>query len=130
MKMKKYKRHIVIICLFFLLGVVVFVIGDGVFKQKLFPSQQSQSTSQKPAQLRNNIRPFFGEIVNKKDDMLTVKNMDGSSAELLVTSETKISGGKKSDLAVGKKISGIGTVGSNGTLTGKAIQLSPQSSLK
>ncbi len=128
--MKKYKRHIVIICIFFLFGVVVFIIGDVVFKQKILPTQIAKSTSSKPAQLRNNIRPFFGEIVNIKDETFTVKNMDGSRAELLLTNETKISGGKKSDLAVGQKISGIGNVESNGSITVKTIQINPKSSLK
>jgi len=69
-----------------------------------------------------------GEVINKDEQSLTLKIVDGSSMIIFFSGSTeisKIAEGSINDIEVGKQITVTGEQNSDGSYTAEAIQLSP-----
>ena len=74
-------------------------------------------------------KPTSGEILNVDDKSITVKMDDGSSKIVLISDSTSINqstSASKTDLKIGVKVSVIGDQNTDGSVTGKTINLNPQ----
>jgi hypothetical protein len=75
-----------------------------------------------------NNRPVSGEILSSDDKSITVKQSDGSSKIVLITSTTtfnKAAEATKTDLKTGEKVSIFGVTNADGSVTAQNIQLNP-----
>lgn len=73
-------------------------------------------------------RPVLGQIIASDASSITVKMPDGSSRIILFsqnTTVTKSVAAQKIDLTVGTGVLVTGTMNSDGSMTAKAIQISP-----
>lgn len=73
-------------------------------------------------------RQNFGEIISIDDKTLTLKMVDGSSKIVLLSDTTKINQSvtaTKTDLTVGTKIMVNGETNSDGSITGRNIEINP-----
>ncbi|MCX6809361.1 MAG: DUF5666 domain-containing protein [Candidatus Berkelbacteria bacterium] len=69
-----------------------------------------------------------GDVISKDDKSITVKNTDGSTKIVYFsdsTTVTKNETGSKDDVAVGKKVSVMGTANSDGSVAATNIQIQP-----
>jgi len=74
-----------------------------------------------------------GEVVDKDEQSLTLKIMDGSSKIIFFSDSTKISkitDGLIDEIEIGKQIMVTGEQNTDGSYTAKAIQLSPRYQVK
>lgn len=114
--------------------VVLFVAGISFFSGMKYqenkrPAFNRQSALDMRRTQNGNNRPINGEILSSDEKSITVKQMDGSSKIVLLTSTTtlnKASGAAKSDLKVGEKVNVFGVTNADGSVTAQNIQLNPQ----
>ncbi len=72
--------------------------------------------------------PNIGEITKVDDSSITIKTMDGSSKIILISDSTvfnQSTSAAKTDLKVGSKVEITGDQNTDGSVTGKTINLSP-----
>jgi len=75
-----------------------------------------------------NFRQTIGNIISTDDKSITVKMADGSSKIVLISDSTVInqsSPATKTDLQVGAKVAVIGDQNTDGSVTGRTINLNP-----
>jgi hypothetical protein len=76
----------------------------------------------------NGFNQTIGEVVSIDDTSITVKTADGGSKIILISDSTVFSQSTtvvKSDIKVGAKIAVMGSTNTDGSLTGKRIDLNP-----
>lgn len=124
----------------FIIALVMTTIGALTWKLLPgFPEKATQSITailpkvptptNAPIVLRNKTKPFFGPVLNKKNNRFVVKNPDGKALTIILSNKTTFTGGKENDLLAGKKVSGIGRLKDNGEIEATTIQINPQSLL-
>jgi len=140
--MSETKKNIPVIPI--IISTVALVIGFtlGIFYQKSktpsfsrnnFSKQQMGNKSAQGFQNGNgqkngNGGMTVGEITKIDNTSITVKTMDGGSKIILISDSTVINQSttaSKTDLKVGSKISAIGSANTDGSITGKTINLNP-----
>jgi hypothetical protein len=73
-------------------------------------------------------RQTIGDIISADDKSITVKMTDGSSKIVLISDTTAINqstAATKADLKVGAKVAVLGDQNTDGSITGKTINLNP-----
>jgi len=74
-------------------------------------------------------RPIIGDVLNKDETSITVKNQDGGSTLIMLTNATTYSKTIEvtvEDVSVGSKVGIFGTTNSDKSITAQNIQLNPQ----
>jgi len=141
------KKLILIIIALVIVGGVSFYAGikyqesqspRGSFSRQDF---QNLSAEQRQEFLQGNIGETFqtrtargagflsGEVIDKDEQSLTLKMMDGNSSIIFFSDSTEISNiaeGSISDIEIGKQITVSGEQNSDGSYTAETIQLSPR----
>jgi len=136
-------------------AILIIVIGGGAFYGGIkyqqsknsfgnFSRQNSQNLSEEQRQqlfqgnvggnLQNGVGKgtgsgfLKGEVINKDEQSLTLKMMDGNSMIIFFSGSTEISKtaeGSIDDIEVGKQITVTGEQNSDGSYTAETIQLPP-----
>lgn len=130
------KKTIIVSLICLAIGFVSgFLIGKNQkpsFNKKGFGNQMSMMNGQK-GQVRgvqtSNLRQTIGEIIKTDDSSITVKTPDGGSKIILISDSTVINKAaqvSKTDLAVGSNISITGDSNTDGSVTGKIINISSE----
>lgn len=97
-------------------------MGQGMGRNAINPDN-TKNRGQTPG-----FRQNFGEILSVDDKTLTIKMADGSSKIVLISDTTKINqsvSATKTDLTVGTKIMVNGDTNSDGSITGRNIEINP-----
>jgi hypothetical protein len=125
--------------------VILLIIGVGAFfggtkyQQRKNISQFSQQIGQNMMGRGDNntgqnnrggngFRQTIGEIISADDKSITVKLTDGSSKIVLFSNSTVINQATvatKSDLKLGTKVAVMGDQNTDGSVTGRNIQINP-----
>lgn len=116
-------------------AVILLLIGGGLFfiphketsSQPPVKAQQAQKNfgpQVKPTD--SNTKSFLGTITEITDNGFIIKNMDGSTARVILSNKTDYIGGKRSDLIVDKKTAGFGSANKTGEITAVNVQISPE----
>ncbi|MFV1917467.1 MAG: hypothetical protein ACC618_03260 [Patescibacteria group bacterium] len=74
-------------------------------------------------------RPVSGEVISKDDESITVKDQEGGSKIIFISSETvvrKTDEGSLDDLAEGTQVLVFGSENDDGSVTAENIQLNPE----
>ncbi len=135
--MKKYftKSTIIISFIFLTIGFVSgFFIGKNQkpsFNKKGFNNQMPMMNGQRgQGQVRgvqtSNLKQTIGEITKMDDSSITIKTPDGGSKIILISDSTvinKASQVSKTDLTVGSNVSITGDSNTDGSVTGKTINI-------
>lgn len=134
----KSNNIIAIIVLLVVVGIGAF-FGGTKYQQRKTVSQFSQRTGQnmmgrigntagQANRGGNGFRQTIGEIISVDDKSITVKLTDGSSKIVLLADTTTIgqfTPATKTDLKVGIKVAVMGDQNTDGSVTGRNIQINP-----
>ena len=134
--MKKYftKSTIVISLIFLAIGFAAgFLIGKNqkpsfFNKETMSKNFQNRGNNQHNGnfQQTSNLKQTMGEITKTDDTSITIKTPDGGSKIILISDSTtfnKATTGTKTDLIVGANVSITGDNNSDGSITGKNINI-------
>ena len=97
-------------------------------RQQLFQGNVG-GTIQKGVERGTGASFLNGEVIDKDEQSLTLKTMDGSSRIIFFSGSTEISKtteGSTDDIEIGRQIMVTGEQNSDGSYTAKTIQLSPR----
>lgn len=138
----KSNNIVAIIVLLLIVGGSAFFAGTK-YQQKKTVSQFSQRTGLNGTSGRgigntagqanrggNAFRQTIGEIISADDKSITVKLADGSSKIILLSDTTVINqatAATKTDLKVGTKVAVMGDQNTDGSVTGRNIEINPRS---
>lgn len=132
------KKYIPIAVVILLITGVIFVVTQYIDTKEMQQAQNQKRAEQQksfgsevastPAQ--TNVHSFLGSISNLTDEGFVIKNVDGKTAVFTFSEKTEYIGGEKSDLAVGKDVSGYGLKDSAGKIIVEKIQVNPKRFMK
>jgi hypothetical protein len=134
--MKNKNIHIVLMVVLLLVVAGGSFFGGTKYQQKKIISQFGQRVGMMKGSnngQRNNgqmsgFRQTIGEISKIDDKSITLKTADGGSKIILISDSTTINQSTtvtKSELKVGSKIAVFGDQNTDGSITGKTINLNP-----
>lgn len=123
------KKVVIALIIGIALGLAGGYFGAQIFGQKNRTNfQQRGSLNGQPRQIANTQRNSFGQIENISADKMTLKNRDGSSQLILITSETtyqKSVTATQSDFSTGASVVVNGKSNPDGSITATSIQSAP-----
>jgi len=143
--MKNKQMHLIImVVLLIVIGAGSFFVGTKYQQQKSVSNFRQQITGGQGQgmgrnALNNNsginrgqvsgFRQTIGEIISVDDKSITVKMTDGSSKIVLISDSTTINQSTtaaKTDLKVGTNIAVMGDQNTDGSVSGKNIEINPR----
>lgn len=136
--MKNKNIHIVLMIVALLVVATGSFFGGTKYQQKKTISQFSQragmmkgtNNGQKNNGQMSGFRQTIGEVSKIDDKSITLKTADGGSKIILLSDSTAFNQSTtvtKNDLKVGTKVAVLGDQNTDGSITGKTINLNPTS---